>query len=327
MSKENPVYTRQDLIEMQKWPLDRKIMVTQTRLIEFYQHFEGKVYVAFSGGKDSTVLLHIARKLYPGIKAAYFDTGLEYPEIREFVKSWDNVDIIRYEKTFVDVVSEYGYPVVTKETSRNIYYGRMGKDWALKHLQGLDRFGNESSFNRTHKRWAYLLDAPFLVSDKCCEYLKKRPARLYQKRTGLKQITGMMASESSLRREMYLRNGCNSFEGGHIGSTPMGFWTEQDILEYLFRYEVPIASVYGKVVHDDKFKYRTTGVSRTGCMFCLFGVHLEKHPNRFEQMKLTHPKVYEWCTQGGHYDQDGLLKPDKSGLGLGKILEYIGVDY
>ena len=84
-------YAPEDLKTMQAWSLERKIQVTQTRLIEWYQKFQGKVYVSFSGGEDSTVLLHIARQLYPDIEAVFVDTGLEYPEIREFVKSFDNV--------------------------------------------------------------------------------------------------------------------------------------------------------------------------------------------------------------------------------------------
>ena len=77
-------YTQEDLKTMQAWSLERKIQVTQTRIIEWYQKFNGKVCVSFSGGKDSTVLLHIARQLYPDIEAVFVDTGLEYPEIRAF---------------------------------------------------------------------------------------------------------------------------------------------------------------------------------------------------------------------------------------------------
>lgn len=80
---------------MQKWSLERKIQVAQTRIIEWYQHWDGQVYVSFSGGKDSTVLLDLVRRIYPEVEAIFCDTGLEYPEIRQFVKEFENVTILR----------------------------------------------------------------------------------------------------------------------------------------------------------------------------------------------------------------------------------------
>ncbi len=75
------VHDAERLKELQALDLNRKIMITQTRIIEWYEHYNGQVCVSFSGGKDSTVLLHIARKLYPNITAVFSKTGLEYPEI------------------------------------------------------------------------------------------------------------------------------------------------------------------------------------------------------------------------------------------------------
>ena len=105
-------------------PLDRKIQITQTRIIEWYQHYKGQVCVSFSGGKDSTVLLHIARQIYPDIPAVFSNTGLEYSSIQRFVKTWDNVDIVMPKMNFVQVVSTYGYPLIGKEVAEAIYYAR-----------------------------------------------------------------------------------------------------------------------------------------------------------------------------------------------------------
>lgn len=110
--------------ELQALPLYRKIMITQTRIMDWYQHYDGNVCVSFSGGKDSTVLLHIARQLYPDIPAVFSDTGLEYSAIREFVKTWDNVDIIRPDMNFGQVITTYGYPIIGKEVAEAIYYAR-----------------------------------------------------------------------------------------------------------------------------------------------------------------------------------------------------------
>lgn len=69
-------HTRQDLKIMQGWSLERKIRVTQTRIMEWYMRYDGQVFISFSGGKDSTVLLDLARRVYPDIPAVYVDTGL-----------------------------------------------------------------------------------------------------------------------------------------------------------------------------------------------------------------------------------------------------------
>lgn len=120
----NDVHDAQRLMELQRLPLDRKIQITQTRIIEFYQHYQGNVCISFSGGKDSTVLLHIARQLYPEIPAVFSNTGLEYPEIQRFVKSFDHVDIVTPAMNFSEVVSNYGYPLIGKEVAEAIHYAR-----------------------------------------------------------------------------------------------------------------------------------------------------------------------------------------------------------
>ena len=93
--------TKKELIMLQALPLEIKIMKSLQRIREWVQYFgvDG-VYVSFSGGKDSTVLLHLVRSIYPNIKAVFVDTGLEFPEIKEFVKSFDNVEILRPKMNF-----------------------------------------------------------------------------------------------------------------------------------------------------------------------------------------------------------------------------------
>lgn len=108
-------YTNEDLKIMQQWSLERKIQVTQARIIEWYQKNNGNVYVSFSGGKDSTVLLNLVRQLYPDVPAVYIDTGLEYPELREFVKSIDNVVWLKPSMNFRRVIETYGYPIISKK--------------------------------------------------------------------------------------------------------------------------------------------------------------------------------------------------------------------
>lgn len=118
------VHDAQRLKELQALPLSRKIQITQTRIIEWYLHFGGSVCVSFSGGKDSTVLLHIARQIYPDIPAVFSNTGLEYPEIQKFAKSFPNVDVVTPEMRFDKVIQTYGYPLIGKEVAEAIYYAR-----------------------------------------------------------------------------------------------------------------------------------------------------------------------------------------------------------
>ena len=302
-----------ELKQMQSLPLKIKIEKTKLRIREWYDHWNGDVYVSFSGGKDSTVLLDIVRQCYPDIPAVFVDTGLEYPEIREFVKTINNVIIRKPELTFKQVLDKYGYPVISKEVSRDIYYARSCPDGktADKFIRGSDyhkKYGDRFLL----EKWNFLKDSVIPISNKCCDIIKKRPMKKYQKESKKYPYIGTLASESRLRKKEYLRSGCNAFNNKNPISTPLGFWTEQDILKYIKEFNIPYASVYGKIVENEKKKLHTTGENRTGCMFCMFGCHLEKEPNKFQRMKITHPKQYDYCINK---------------LKLGKVLEYINVPY
>lgn len=277
------------------------------------------IYISFSGGKDSTVLLDLVRQEYPEAKAMYVDTGLEYPEIKEFVKSKENVDIIRPKKMFNKVIEDYGYPIISKEVSECISQARIALErnngqyaYRLDKLNGThkNKDGKESQFN--YSKWKFLLEAPFKVSHKCCNIMKKSPAHKYYKDTGRTPILGTMAEESRLRTQQYLKSGCNAWENKIPTSTPMAFWTEQDVLHYLHETKIPYATVYGEIKQDKDGKYYTTGCQRTGCMYCGFGCHLEKEPNRFQKLKETHPKQYDYIINT---------------LGMGEVLDYVGVKY
>jgi len=305
-------YTRQDLSVMQAWPLERKVKVTQTKIIEWYYHYGGSVAVSFSGGKDSTVLLDLARRAFPNMPAAFVSTGLEYPEILEFVKTVPNVRWLYPDMPFTKVIEKYGYPVISKEIAKRIYYARRGSDWAVKNLRGLTKNGTPSKFNVRYIKWAHLVNAPFLISEECCAVMKKKPIYRFTKQTGAMPIIGTMACESARRQSAYLMNGCNAFDKKYPSSQPLSFWLERDILEYLRLSGIPYAPVYGDIVTGKNGKLTTTGVQRTGCMFCMFGVHLEKQPNRFQRMEITHPKQYDYCINR---------------IGCGAVLDYIGVPY
>ena len=255
--------------------------------------------------------LDLARRAFPDIPAVFVDTGLEYPEIREFVKSVSNVTWLRPELPFTKVVEQYGYPVISKEVAHRIYYARKGSNWAIQNMNGCNKDGSFSQFYQRFRKWHFLMEAPFPISARCCEIMKKRPIHRYTKENGVVQITGTMACESMRRESTYLKYGCNAFNKGEPTSQPLSFWTERDVLQYLRMTGIPYASIYGDIVEKNG-KLVTTGAQRTGCMFCMFGAHLEKKPNRFQRMALTHPKQHEFCINK---------------LGCGKVLDFIGVPY
>ena len=329
--------TRKELKQLQSLPLEVKIKKSQQRIREWVEYYgEDGVYVSFSGGKDSTVLLDIVRKMYPGIEAVFVNTGLEYPEIVDFVKRHENVTILRPKKNFRQVLTEYGYPVISKEVSNVIRGARRGSIARIKRLDGTLANGDSLS-NFNIPQWSFLLKSPFRISEQCCNEMKKKPTHQVHK----KPILGQLAEESEKRINGWIKTGCNAFENSTPQSNPISFWTNNDVLTYIHTYELPIASVYGGVVPDDQnqipgqaniyditgdyrgCQYRTTGCERTGCMFCLFGAHLEKGEGRLERMKRTHPKRYGYVMGGGEFDSDGMWVPNGKGLGFKFVVDWI----
>ena len=207
----------------------------------------------------------------------------------------------------------------------------------VKQVLGIEgKYG--SQYDKT--KYAFAIDSPFPISGRCCSVMKKAPAKAYAKKTGRYPMTGQQASESKLRTSEWVKDGCNGFYMKSPMSNPMAFWTEQDVLLYIKTRNIPIASVYGDIVVDyngmnqcegqmdiseflstdkelfdlDNPLLKTTGCSRTGCMFCGFGCHLEKEgEGRFERLKETHPRQYEY-----------IMKPtSEGGLGYKEIIDWI----
>ncbi len=405
-------HTVSDLYQMQSLPLSAKIQMTERRIREWVEYYgtDGTA-VSFSGGKDSTILLHIVRKMYPDIPAVFSDTGLEYNEIREFVKRFENVEILRPKMNFRQVIEKYGYPFIGKEVAGCVHGARRYMEKLLKRemehgpenggriripnhsymadLAGIDRRQDKENelyqklirgeipstdiktpvrylilhgkyphkekgkatteYSRMYnkERYKFFLEAPFEISENCCNIMKKAPLHSYTKRTGRMPMTAQMASESRLRTTQWLQNGCNGFHMKNPVSNPMSFWTEQDVLEYIYTYHIPIADVYGKVLAENgacgkkqkqentagmgifdagKPVYRTDKCRRTGCVLCGFGCHLEKSPNRWETAEMvSNPAVIDYMLRGGAFDAGGLWKPDNRGLGFWFVIEWINI--
>ena len=306
---------------------------------EYINHvYDGQVYVSFSGGKDSTVLLHLVREMYPDVEAVFVNTGLEYPEIQNFVKTFDNVTILRPEMRFDEVIKKYGYPMISKSVANCVRGAKLGQKSRLNLLNGLNCDGSDTKSKFSKAKYKPLLDVDFEVSEMCCDVMKKKPAYTFQRQSGKKPIIATMATESILREKNWVKSGCNAFEDKYPKSQPMSFWTEQDVLQYIKKYNIHIASVYGDVVYSENpeqmrleeygtDKLETTGCDRTGCIFCGFGCHLEKGKSRFERLKETHPHQYDYCLNGGEYDKNGTWKPNKQGLGMKHVFDELNKIY
>lgn len=185
---------------------DDKLLLTKMRIQQWVDHWGlDHVVISFSGGKDSTVLLDIARKMYPEIKAVFSDTGMEYPEIRIFVKSYgDSVTWVNPERTFRDVLFNEGYPVVSKKVSEQIKRLRMGtteKNQASHNLirTGYTREGRYVPSRKLSNKWQFLEHVPFKISDKCCDVFKKNPLKKHYHKHKLNPMTGMMKSEGGAK--------------------------------------------------------------------------------------------------------------------------------
>jgi 3'-phosphoadenosine 5'-phosphosulfate sulfotransferase (PAPS reductase)/FAD synthetase len=278
-------HTASAIIQLQSLPLEYQVYRSERLIHEAMQHFNYKMAVSFSGGKDSTVLLHLVRKLYPDVPAVFVNTGLEYPEIVKFVRATENVVWLRPKMRFKDVLEKYGYPVISKEVSQWLFQIATTRSDKLHHKR----------MDQLAAKWKFMIEAPFKISNRCCDIMKKGPFHAYTKETGNAPLIGTMAKDSAFRMESVMEHGCNAFDINNPQSRPLAMWTEGHVWEYLRTYNVPYSTIYDMGYH------------RTGCMFCMFGLHMESYPNRFERMRETHPKLYRYCMED---------------LGLQKVMEW-----
>lgn len=270
---DNTVHDAQRLKELQALPLERKIQITQNRIQEWYMHYDGGVYVSFSGGKDSTVLAHLTKQLFPDVPLVFSNTGLEYSSIQKFARDADAVFV--YPKMgFSDVVFTYGYPLISKEVAEAIYYARrirnsgaatmrervrttlrkrpellgmrtvssggaFSNPWLYDEtgvFQGNRRtilLGNEpditdgssvssgkSMFNK--EKWLPAAqELPIFISHYCCNVMKKLPMKKYSRVSKRKPIIGTLTDESRIRKQAWIRHGCNAFDSKSPTSQPM----------------------------------------------------------------------------------------------------------
>lgn len=296
--KADLVHTWQELKEMQIWPLDRKIEYAHQK-IEAGLEKMGSPCLAFSAGKDSTVLLHLLREHKRDIIVIYGNTTIEFPECVKFAKwlkeEWGlNYYEARPEVTFWWVVENYGWPLLGKEFGVG---GIAHKSSREKFFAGLEERGE--------LRGQYAIQAEVPISSACCGWLKEKPSQKLQRQLGVDGIfLGMMASESRRRTILFLQYGDLYYARSQKvwKCHPLSIWTDEDVWAYIREFGVPYASLY-----DMGFHHEATGEwishKRNGCMFC--GMDIRFPNNHLAIMRRTHPKA--WRTLMVH-------------KGLGKVL-------
>lgn len=306
---------------------------------------QGKCYVAV-GGLDSITLLLFLRSIgidAPGVSVSFLeDRSIQQahkalgvtclpPALRPDGKQWSKSAVIR----------EFGFPVLSKEIAGKISllqhpseknatvrhaiitgetgaYGGHRKGTRMKMSQKwLEKFGGYEN-----EREGVNYGTPdFLVSDRCCYYLKEKPCNDYAKQSGRYPYMGLMASEGGRRQKALMINGCNYISKGTKRSAPFAIFNRQDLLTLALELHVPVPEIYGEIVRDPDSALRTTKAQRTGCSMCGFGIHLEKRPHRFDMLREANPQ--EWEYQMYHIGQD----VNGREIGWGHVLDYIGVGW
>lgn len=269
----------------------------------------------------------------------------EYIEQKYDIKI--DLHIVRGKANFFDVLKNEGYPVVSKKVARMIrdvktYFQAHNIEYSdiepyldnglataeyLRSLQfpatvvlrlsGYTRTNNVCKTWAIPKKWRYLINSPFQISDNCCDILKKQPLTLVQQEVNANPIFGTLAEDSEMRKNAYLTHGCNLFKNGHGKSTPMGFWTRQDVLKYLHDFNIPIAPPYGEIIQLENGTYEFTGEHNTGCKLCLFGCHLEHEPNRIQRLAKIEPNTYKFA----------MKSREEGGLGYREVMDYLNISY
>lgn len=275
-------------------PLEAKILLTKDRYRKFYDHFDGNVFLCLSGGKDSQVLAHIIRSMrggYGDIEFVFFDTHNEHPSVLEIVKRY-GATVVPAPLTPAQVVEQYGYPLFNKEIAKFIHDIKANVPYTND-----PNASNADLISKIKVKYADFINSPLPISHTCCDVLKKQPSKEFTLRTGKYPVLATLAVESRMRFLQYLNHGCNSFEG-KIQSTPMGFWSTANVLEYVGKYGLRLASVYCQGVSRGLFgsgQCKLYGKTQTGCMFCGFGKGFDF---AYKILKAKCPEYYKSLNRG-----------------------------
>ena len=326
----------------QNQPYEVKVRRAELRAIEFVEKLydlDMEAHVSV-GGLDSITLLMFLRKIGIDVPAISV-TSLEDKSIQEVHKELGVIPI-RPTKSKVEIINEFGFPVISKKIA-----GRMDtlqnpteKNKTVRHAIITGECGEQGHFAKNSRmklpqKWLDLFAgyenenegvdykiAPFKVSNKCCQYLKEEPCDKWAKEHHSAPFLGLMASEGGQREEALVDHGCNYFGKTVIRSAPFAPFLRQDLLQLALDLNVPVPKIYGKIERKPDGTLYTTEAQRTGCSMCGFGIHMEKRPHRFDKLRERNEKEWEFWMYKCCTDPDTGEK-----LGWGRVLDYIGIEW
>lgn len=340
--KEHKMKQRMRFQAMQNLPYEVKKRRAAERVHEFIREMDKRgcnCHVSV-GGLDSITLLLFIRSLGYDIPAISV-SNVEDKSIQKVHKELD-IEVVRSYKTKVQVLNEVGFPVISKKIAGKIdtLQHPTEKNKTVRHAIITGECGEQGHFAKNSKmqlpkKWLQLFGGyenenegvnyqvpDFLVSNRCCYYIKEKPCDDWAKAHNSYPFLGMMASEGGQREDAIIDHGCNYYGKTVMRSAPFGPFYRQDLLQLALDLNVPVPEIYGEIARKPDGTLYTTKAQRTGCGMCGFGIHLEKRPHRFDMLREHNEKewhfwMYECCTD----------KNTGEKFGWGRVLDYIGVEW
>ena len=323
-------------------PYKAKVALARNRILQWRDVCweNGKTYAVSVGGLDSITLLALCRDTLPSCDGVSV-SALEDKSIQAVHKEMGVIPIAPI-KSKVQILQEYGFPVVSKLAAAKIARLQTpGDDSPIikAYMTGDEgpwgKFGHNEKFKLPDK-WIELfgglyghfrpdLDckcAPFKVSDQCCYWLKELPMMQYQQEHQIWPYLGLMQSEGGRRQFSLRMHGCNYIGKDTARSCPFNYFNRQDLLQLALDLGVHVPEIYGEIVMDPDGTLRTTKAQRTGCSMCGFGIHLDSRPHHFDLLREQNPKEWEFwmyrcCTDPATGEK----------YGWGRVLDWIGVGW
>ena len=268
------------------------------RIRRDYERTKGKIFLSFSGGKDSTVLAELIKMadLPTKIPFVFANTRIEFDATLRFVKNYDyeNIVIVQPRKPFGQILKEYGKPVLSKIKSNNLSTYQKHMDNPLdyhrarvlitgeREAKGV-KSGERSRFALPDKYFHFLHpDLEYKIANMCCTYMKKYPFDDYAKENDMNgTFTGVRVAEGGARATTY--KSCVQIKKKNgkdfIMSMPLFDWPDELVDEFVKKYNVKLSDAY-----------TVYGCERTGCVGCPYGRNIEKElemtykyePNRYK---------------------------------------------